>query len=61
MKWITRARPKTDRIARPWLIHKFIDSEGEIVHDLSFREATPFWTKLGFINFVAFAARIGSE
>jgi hypothetical protein len=31
MKWITRARPKTDRIACPWLIRTFIDPEGEIV------------------------------
>jgi hypothetical protein len=31
MKWITRARPKTDRIACPWLIRKFIDPEAEIV------------------------------
>jgi hypothetical protein len=31
VKWITRARPKTDRIACPWLIRKFIDPEGEIV------------------------------
>jgi hypothetical protein len=31
MKWITRARPKTDRIACPWLIRKVIDPEGEIV------------------------------
>ncbi|MDQ3795591.1 MAG: chromate resistance protein [Actinomycetota bacterium] len=27
MKWVTRARPKTDRIACPWLIKKFIDPE----------------------------------
>ena len=32
MKWITRARPKTDRIACPWLIHRFIDPEAEIVY-----------------------------
>ena len=32
MKWITRARPKTDRIACPWLIRKFIDPEAEIVY-----------------------------
>jgi hypothetical protein len=25
MKWVTRARPKTDRIACPWLIRRFID------------------------------------
>ncbi len=31
MKWITRARPKTDRIACPWLIRRFIDSDAEIV------------------------------
>jgi hypothetical protein len=30
MKWITRARPKTDRIACPWLIAKFIDPAAEI-------------------------------
>ena len=32
MKWITRARPKTDRIACPWLIRRFIDPEAEIVY-----------------------------
>ena len=30
MKWITRARPKTDRIACPWLIRRFIDRDAEI-------------------------------
>jgi len=32
MKWVTREHPKTDRIACPWLIRKFIDSEAEIVY-----------------------------
>jgi hypothetical protein len=32
MKWITRARPKTDRIACPWLIAKFIDHDAEILY-----------------------------
>ena len=32
MKWITRARPKTDRIACPWLITKFIDPDAEILY-----------------------------
>jgi hypothetical protein len=27
MKWITRERPKIDRIACPWLIRKLIDNE----------------------------------
>jgi hypothetical protein len=30
MKWVTRERPKTDRIACPWLIRRFIDPEAEI-------------------------------
>jgi hypothetical protein len=32
MKWVTREHPKTDRIACPWLIRKFIDSDAEIVY-----------------------------
>jgi hypothetical protein len=32
MKWVTRARPKTDRIACPWLIRKFIDPTAEILY-----------------------------
>lgn len=31
MKWITRERPKIDRIACPWLIARFIDPEAEII------------------------------
>jgi hypothetical protein len=32
MKWITRERPKIDRIACPWLIKRFIDPSGEIIY-----------------------------
>ena len=32
MKWVTRARPKTDRIACPWLITKFIDPGAQILY-----------------------------
>jgi hypothetical protein len=32
MKWVTRARPKTDRIACPWLIRRFVDPEAEILY-----------------------------
>ncbi len=32
MKWVTRARPKTDRIACPWLIRRFIDAGCEILY-----------------------------
>ena len=31
MKWITRERPKIDRIACPWLIEKFIDKAPEFL------------------------------
>ena len=30
MKWVTRQRPKTDRIACPWLIGRFIDPAAEV-------------------------------
>jgi hypothetical protein len=32
MKWVTRERPKTDRIACPWLIRKFIDPDAEFIY-----------------------------
>lgn len=32
MKWITRAKPKIDRIACPWLIKKFIDPDAEFLY-----------------------------
>ena len=32
MKWVTRARPKTDRVACPWLIRRFIDPQAEILY-----------------------------
>jgi hypothetical protein len=32
VKWVTRARPKTDRIACPWLIRRFIDHDAEILY-----------------------------
>lgn len=32
MQWITRERPKIDRIACPWLVARFIDSEAEFLY-----------------------------
>jgi hypothetical protein len=32
MKWVTRERPKIDRIACPWLIQRFIDQEAEFLY-----------------------------
>jgi hypothetical protein len=50
MKWITRERPKIDRMACPWLIKRFVDSEAEFVYvpkDRVFSEAE----KLGAIPY----------
>ena len=32
MKWITRERPKIDRIACPWLVRRFIDKDAEFLY-----------------------------
>lgn len=31
MKWVTRERPKIDRVACPWLIARFIDRDAEFL------------------------------
>ena len=31
-KWITRERPKIDRIACPWLVLRFIDPKAEFLY-----------------------------
>jgi len=31
MKWVTRERPKIDRVACPWLIKKFVDKDAEFL------------------------------
>lgn len=32
MKWITRERPKIDRIACPWLIKRFVDNDAQFIY-----------------------------
>ncbi len=32
MKWVTRARPKVDRVACPWLIRRFVDPKAEFLY-----------------------------
>jgi hypothetical protein len=32
MKWITRERPKIDRIACPWLIKNFVDRDAQFIY-----------------------------
>ena len=49
-RWITRARPKIDRIACPWLIRRFLDPQarilfvdpGQVASVARESEATPF-------------------
>lgn len=50
MKWITREKPKIDRIACPWLIKKFIDKEAEFLY-VPFNEVIPqaqLWNAIPF-------------
>jgi AraC-like DNA-binding protein len=50
MRWITRERPKIDRIACPWLIKRFIDKDAEfhyvpfdqVIKKAKQLDATPF-------------------
>ena len=49
-KWITRERPKIDRIACPWLIKRFIDKEAEIIYT-PFAEVTRRAEELGATPF----------
>ena len=50
MRWITRERPKIDRVACPWLIARFIDSSpefifvppAEVLAEAEKRGATPY-------------------
>ncbi|MGH8621123.1 MAG: chromate resistance protein ChrB domain-containing protein [Burkholderiales bacterium] len=49
-RWVTRARPKIDRIACPWLIARFVDPEAEflyvpnkeVLRAAQEKEATPY-------------------
>jgi rhodanese-related sulfurtransferase len=49
-RWVTRERPKIDRIACPWLIRRFVDPEAEFLYVptpevrriAAEREATPY-------------------
>jgi hypothetical protein len=56
MKWATREHPKTDRIACPWLIRKFIDPDAEIVY-LPREEVLAYAEREGATSFDAPGAR----
>ena len=50
MKWITRERPKIDRIACPWLIARFVDKDAEFIY-VPFDQVMPKSQELGAIPF----------
>jgi hypothetical protein len=56
MKWVTREHPRTDRVACPWLIRKFIDPDAEIVY-VARDEVLPYAEREGAISFDAKGAR----
>ena len=50
MKWITRERPKIDRIACPWLIKRFVDPEAQFIY-VPFDEVIPKSKELNAVPF----------
>lgn len=50
MKWITRERPKIDRIACPWLIARFIDGSPEFLY-VPPGDVLPMAEKIGAIPY----------
>ena len=56
MQWVTREHPKTDRIACPWLIRKFIDPEAQIVY-VPRDEVLSYANQNGAVSFDAPGAR----
>ncbi len=50
MKWITRERPKIDRIACPWLVSRFVDKEAEFIY-VPFEQVIPKSKELNAIPF----------
>lgn len=50
MKWITRERPKIDRIACPWLLMRFVDQDAEIIY-VPFEQVISKATELNAIPF----------
>jgi len=50
MRWITRERPKIDRVACPWLIARFVDEQpefifvpaNEVLREAQARDAIPY-------------------
>lgn len=58
MKWVTRARPKVDRVACPWLIRRFVDPDAEFLY-VPPEEVTRVAEREGAIPFDVPGAELG--
>jgi hypothetical protein len=56
MQWVTREHPRTDRVACPWLIRRFIDPDAVIVY-VPRDEVLAFAEREGAISFDAPGAK----
>lgn len=58
MKWVTRERPKIDRIACPWLIARFIDPDAEFLY-VPAGQVTAVATQTGAVPYDVAGAELG--
>jgi hypothetical protein len=58
MQWVTRSRPKVDRIACPWLIRRFVDPDAQFFY-VPGDEVTGFASRTGAIPFDIAGAELG--
>jgi rhodanese-related sulfurtransferase len=59
-RWVTRERPKIDRIACPWLIRRFIDPQAEFLY-VPTGDVFPVAAKTGAIAYDIEGARFAHE
>lgn len=60
MKFVTRAHAKVDRIACPWLIHRFVDPQAEF-HFVAAADVTAFAERENAIPFDVEGVELGHD
>ena len=58
MKWVTRSRPRVDRIACPWLIKRFVDPQAEFLY-VAAQDVLPVAEQQGAIPFDVAGVELG--
>lgn len=58
MKWVTRARPKVDRVACPWLIKRFVNPQAKFLYVLA-DQVMAIAKREGAIPFDVLGAELG--